>query len=61
VYVFEIDPVVRGADYNVARILAEAFPSEAQWLYRRYAESSASRQHVVDLKLVAAFGETVSR
>ena len=30
VYVFEIDPAVRGADYTVARILAEAFPADAQ-------------------------------
>ena len=57
VYVFEIDPVVRGADYTVGTILAEAFPAEAQSLYRRYADSSSSRQHVVDLKLIAAFGE----
>ena len=57
VYVFEIDPAVVGADYDVARILAEAFPDEAQSLYRRYADSSASRQHVVDLKLIATFRE----
>jgi hypothetical protein len=61
VYVFEIDPVVSGADYNVARILAEAFPVEAKSLYRRYADASASRQHVVDLKLIAAFGDNGSR
>ena len=61
VYVFEIYPAVRGADYTVARILAEAFPAEAQSLYRRYADASASRQHVVDLKLIAAFGDEGSR
>jgi hypothetical protein len=61
VYVFEIDPAVRGADYTVARILAEAFPAEASSLYRRYADASSSRQHVVDLKLIAAFGDQVSR
>ena len=61
VYVFAIDPAVRGADYTVARILAEAFPAEAQSLYRRYADASSSRQHVVDLKLIAAFGEEPSR
>jgi 23S rRNA G2069 N7-methylase RlmK/C1962 C5-methylase RlmI len=61
VYVFEIDPAVRGADYTVARILAEAFPAEAKSLYRRYADASSSRQHVVDLKLIAALGDGSSR
>jgi hypothetical protein len=56
VYVFEMDPAVKGADYTVARILAEAFPTEAQSLYRRYADASSTRQHVVDLTLIAAFG-----
>ena len=35
VYVFEIDPAVKGADYSVARILAEAFPAEAQTLEQK--------------------------
>lgn len=61
VYVFEIDPAVVGADYDIARILAEAFPDEAESLYRRYADSSASRQHVVDLKLIATFREGALR
>lgn len=61
VYVFEIEPAVRGADYTVARILAEAFPDEAQSLYRRYADASSSRQHVVDLKLISAFGAEAMR
>lgn len=57
VYVFEFSPPVRGADYTVSRILKEAFPAEAQSLFRRYAESSSARQHVVDLELIAAFGD----
>ena len=56
VYVFEIDPAVRGADYTIASILAEAFPAEAEALYRRYAEASSSSQHVMDLTLIAALG-----
>jgi hypothetical protein len=56
VYVFEFDPAVRGADYTIGRILAEAFPAEAESLYRRYADASSSRQHVVDLKLIAVLG-----
>jgi len=61
VYVFEIDPAVRGADYTIARILAEAFPAEAEALYRRYADASSSSQHVVDLKLIAVLGDERAR
>ncbi len=61
VYVFEFNPPVPGADYTVSRILKEAFPAEAQSLFRRYAESSSARQHVVDLQLIAEFGDDTSR
>ena len=54
VYVFEIDPAVPNADYTVSTILAEAFPSEAQSLYRRYADSYAAEQNVINLNLIAA-------
>lgn len=57
VYVFEIDPAVRNADYTISTILAEAFPSEAQSLYRRYSASYAAQQNVINLNLIAAFGE----
>ena len=57
VYVFEINPVIPGADYSVATILEEAFPSEAKSLYRRYADSHAAQQNIVNLSLIAAFGE----
>jgi hypothetical protein len=56
-YVFTIDPAVKGADYTVSMILAEAFPTEAQALYKSYAESYASGQNYVNLKLVAALGD----
>ena len=56
-YVFTIDPAVKGADYTVSMILAEAFPAEAQALYKSYAESYASGQNYVNLKLVAALGD----
>lgn len=57
VYAFELDPVVRNADYTIARILTEAFPAEASALYQQYADASSSKQHVVDLKLIAILGE----
>jgi hypothetical protein len=58
IYVFEIDPVIPGADYAVATILAEAFPSEREFLIRRYADSYSTHQSVVSLNLIAALGES---
>jgi hypothetical protein len=56
-YVFVIDPAVKGADYTVSRILAEAFPDEIQPLYKKFAESYATGQNVMNLTLVSALGE----
>jgi hypothetical protein len=39
IYVSVIAPAVKGADYTVSTILAEAFPAEAQDLYKKYAEA----------------------
>ena len=39
IYVSVISPAVKGADYTVTTILAEAFPTEVQELYKKYAES----------------------
>jgi len=51
-YVFIIDPAVKGADYTVSTILAEAFPQEVQTLYKMYAEAYAQGQNFVNLQLV---------
>jgi hypothetical protein len=56
-YVFMIDPAVKGADYTVSTILAEAFPQEVQALYKQYAEAYASGQNFVNLSLVADLGK----
>jgi len=56
-YVFVIDPSVKGADYTVSTILAEAFPTEVQALYKQYAEAYASGQNFVNLALVADLGK----
>jgi hypothetical protein len=56
-YVFIIDPPVKGADYTVSTILAEAFPSEVQTLYKQYADAYASGQNFVNLQLVQKLGE----
>jgi pyruvate/2-oxoglutarate dehydrogenase complex dihydrolipoamide acyltransferase (E2) component len=53
-YVFIIDPSVKGADYTVSNILAEAFPpAEVNDLYKKYADSYATGQNFVNLTLVA--------
>jgi hypothetical protein len=56
-YVFVIDPAVKGADYTVSTILAEAFPQDVQTLYKQYAESYASGQNFVNLALVQELGK----
>jgi hypothetical protein len=55
-YVFTIDPAVKGVDYTVSTILAEAFPTEVQALYKEYADAYATGQNFVNLKLVSALG-----
>jgi len=56
-YVFVINPAVKGADYTVSNILAEAFPTEVQTLFKQYAESYASGQNFVNLSLVSDLGK----
>jgi hypothetical protein len=59
-YVFFIDPAVKGADYTVSTILAEVFPQEVQTLYKQYAEAYASGQNFVNLALVTDFGKAAA-
>src|SRR5438445_7463807 len=56
-YVFIIDPSVKGADYTVSTILAEAFPAEVQAIYKQYADAYASGQNFVNLTLVTDLGK----
>jgi len=56
-YVFIMDPAVKGADYSVSKILSEAFPTEVQALYQKYSAAYAGGQSLVNLTLVQAFGE----
>ena len=56
-YVFVIDPVVKGADYTVSTILAEMFPNEVQALYKQYADAYATGQNYVNLTLVSSLGQ----
>jgi hypothetical protein len=51
-YVFLLDPVVKGADYGVAKILAEEVPAEVQEYYKLYNESFAGGQTLINLQPV---------
>jgi hypothetical protein len=56
-YVFIIDPPVKGADYTVSTILADAFPQEVQALFEKYRDAYAQGQNFVNLTLVSALGQ----
>jgi hypothetical protein len=56
-YVFVMDPAVKGADYTVSTILAEAFPSEAIALYKQYADSFGPGYNFVNLGLIQDLGK----
>lgn len=53
-YVFWIDPPVKGADYTVSKILNEAFPAEVQALYKTFNDSYSGGQSLLNLQLVSA-------
>lgn len=52
-YIFILDPAVKGADYTVSTILNEAFPTEVQELFKVYAASLAAGQNLVNLQLIS--------
>jgi len=60
-YVFVMDPAVKGADYGVAKILAEAYPAEIAELYRMYTGAFATAgQTLLNLGPVPAPGAPAS-
>jgi len=57
-YVFVVDPSVKGADYSVANILAESFPvDQVNEIYKAYAGAYATGQNIVNLSLVSDLGK----
>ena len=57
-YVFVMDPAVKGADYGVAKILSEAYPTEIMELYRMYSGAYATAgQTLLNLGPVPTPGE----
>ena len=52
-YVFVIDPSLKGADYQVSNIIAEAFPpAEANDILKKYADAFAQGMNIVNLNLI---------
>ena len=43
VYVMRIDPIVKGQEYDISRLIAEVFPVEVQELFAKYKEAFAGR------------------
>ncbi|HEY7171713.1 MAG TPA: hypothetical protein VH417_12770 [Vicinamibacterales bacterium] len=58
IYVSIIEPAVKGADYTVSTILAEGFPTEANALYKTYAEVFGNPPgNLLNLTLVSDLGK----
>ena len=43
VYIMRIDPVVKGQEYDISRLIAEVFPVEVQDLFQKYKDAFAGR------------------
>ena len=57
-FVFIVDPAVKGADYQISNIIAEAFPpAEANDILKKYAEAYAQGMNIVNLNLTADLGK----
>ncbi|HET9705741.1 MAG TPA: hypothetical protein VFP85_16995 [Vicinamibacterales bacterium] len=43
-YIFHVDPVVKGEEYDITRVIHEVFPSESTDMFNKYKEAFAGRQ-----------------
>ena len=43
VYIMRLDPVVRGEEYDITRLIAETFPVEVQEIFPKYRDAFAGR------------------
>src|SRR5262245_40221788 len=60
-YVFVMDPAVKGADYGIAKILSEAYPNEVMELYRMYTGAFATAgQTLINLQPIPALNANPS-
>ncbi len=46
-YIFRVDPVVKGEEYDITRVINEVFPSEVTDMFNKYKEAYAGRQIIV--------------
>lgn len=56
-YLWIIDPVVKGADYGLGKILSETFPAEAGEIFGKYAAAYAKGQLKINANVVIAMGQ----
>ena len=42
-YIVVVDPVMKGEEYDITRVITEVFPVEVQALYQKYKDSFAGR------------------
>jgi len=57
-YVYIVDPSVKGADYQVSNIIAEAFPAaEANEILKKYGEAYAQGMNILNLSLLQHFSK----
>jgi len=57
-YVFIIDPALKGADYQISNIIAESFTgAEANDILKKYAEAYAQGMNIVNLNLIQDLGK----
>ena len=50
-YIIVVDPVVKGEEYDITRIVNEVFPSEVQAVFQKYKDSFAGRGIAVLTKI----------
>lgn len=43
-YIMVVDPVIKGEEYDITRVVTEVFPVEVQEVYAKYKDSFAGRQ-----------------
>ena len=43
-YIFRVDPVIAGEEYDITRVIYEVFPSEATDMFNKYKDAYAGRQ-----------------
>jgi hypothetical protein len=42
-YIMVINPVVKGAEYDISKLISEVFPVEVQEIFQKYKDSFAGR------------------